>query len=350
MEKDIGMDPDSYNGEKIHVQYMSGWYTILLPTLTFLITWIGSFVGIGILLKWKWSDLLAVILLFICVLPGLIIAVATYPFFMTLARQGYGEIRLEGDRLHWRKGFLRHTLDLTQPYRAEIRAGLSGLGKSSANIIFSNGLMVHLKGASRDDVLHFFPEPYFVDTLAIQPEEGLWGFSLSGEDSVSASFFARLLQCLWNNRHQNERFCIYEKFPWHRSPHPSFQHIYIIDLKARPGDRTFLDELKVQAFISYGDVQVTPDYLIGRPDKLLKGKSHRLGCDYCIMPLGYITAEVDIKPSLEESFLYVYGVGEDGAHLKVVFGWYRPTYDKGEDEAKFILRFIQAMHDILSSN
>ncbi|WP_322510105.1 hypothetical protein [Anaerolinea sp.] len=369
------MDQEHYFAKTIQVPYKSGWYIVVLPTLITLGVWAGLAVGVPALLSWNIPEWLGMLLCFGGFIPGLAIAVVTYRFLLRLAEQGRGELTLEGDRLRWRTGRRWHEMDFTQPYSAKVAAGFSGLGKSNADITFYHSSVptIHLRGARREDILHFFPEPYFVDELAAMPEEGLPGFEFAAPDPAAASFFAELLGCLWRNRQQNERFRLYQKFPWHRRPQPAFRHIRMIDLKACTlEDQTFIEELKAQVVSSLFYVEATPDYLIGWVYHLLRSKLDGLPDICCVMPLGYITAEVsfprpDWKPFIvgnvlkqalaatlgtkapaggpyleDRYYLYVRGRGEDGARLELTFDWYGPG-DEGYEEAEFLVRFVQAM-------
>lgn len=371
------MNEERYLAETIRGPYKSGWYTVVLPTLIALVTWAGFVVLALALLGWQVPDCLGVLLCFGGAIPGLVVAWATYRFLLRLAERGRGELALQGDRLRWRTGRRWREIDFAQPHKAQIAAGHSGLGQSNASVTFyPGGEIVHLRGARRQEVLRLFPEPYFVDDLAILPEEGLWGFDLSADDPAAVRFFAALLECLWRNRQQNERFRLYQKFPWHRRPRPAFRHIRIIDLKTNaPEEQTFIEDLKAQVVSSLTYVQATPDYLLGWLYRSLRSKLDGLPDGYCVMPLGYITAEVSFPrpdwqpfvvghvlkqvvatalggtasaagPYLEDRrYLYVRGVGEDGAPLELTFDWYGPG-DEGYEEAEFLVRFVQAMAEM----
>lgn|GEM_PF-750265 len=368
------MDQERYFVKSLQVAYKSAWFTVVLPTLITLVIWAGSVLLILALLGWEMPDWLGILLCFGGAVPGLAAAWATYPFLLRLAERGRGALTLEGGRLRWRTGHRWREIDFTQPYNAKIAAGSSGLGESNASITFSpGGEMIHLRGARREDVLHLFPEPYFLDELAVLPEEGLWGFEFSAADPAAAAFFAELLGCLWRNRHQNGNFCLYQKFPWHLRPRPAFHHIRIIELQTcTPEDQAFIEDLKTQVVSSLAYVQATPDYLIGWLYSSLRSRLDGRVDGYCVMPLGYITVEVafprpDWKPFVvghvlkqavaaalgaaapaagpyleDRRYLYVRGVGENGAPLELSFDWYGPA-DEGYEEAEFLVRFVQAM-------
>lgn len=339
---------------RVTSRYTSGWYTVVLPTAITLLVWAAVFLIPLALMGWTAPDWLEVLLCCGGFIPGLAVAVLTYRFLLRLAERGRGELVLEGDRLRWRTGGRWREVDFSQPHKAAIAAGGSGLGQASAVITLYPGVeKIHLRGARREDILRLFPEPWFVDELAVLPEEGTWGFELSAEDLEAVRFFSALLECLWRNREHNERFRIYQKFPWHRRPQPAFCHIRHIPWDRRTvEDEMLLADLKGQFVDGLTDsaVRATPDYLVGwiyPSARNLFGHGHP---DYYIMPLGYVTARTSIprlRPTPagtmeEECFLYVEGVDEEGFPLKLTFEWYR-VGDEGYEEAEFLVRFVQAM-------
>lgn len=361
---------------RLTVPYKSAWYTVLLPTLIALGVWAGVFLGGLALLSWNVPNRLGMLLCLGGFVPGLAVAVATYRFLLRLAERGRGELVLEGDRLRWRTGRRWKEVDFAQPHEARIAAGVSGLGQPSASVtLYPSAQKIFLRGAHREDVLAVFPEPYFVDELAVLPEEGTWGFDLSADDPYAARFFVALVECLWRNRQQNERFHLYQKLPWHRRPRPAFRHIRIIDLKrATPEEQAFLENLKAQVVSSLGDVEVTPDYLIGWLYRSLRSELGGLPDGCAVMPLGHIAAEVSFPrpdrrrftidrfskevlaealgttppadgPYLQDKrYLYVRGHGEDGAPLELAFDWYGPEH-QGYEEACSLVHFIEAMRE-----
>ncbi len=333
---------------RVTTHYTSGWYTVVLPTAITLLVWAAVFLIPLALMGWTVPDWLGVLLCFGGFIPGLAAAVLTYRFLLRLAERGQGELVLEGDRLRWRTGRRWREMDFSQPHKVAIAAGLSGTGQPSASITFHpGGEQIHLRKARRKDILRVFPEPWFVDELAVLPEEGTWGFELSTEDPEAVRFFNALLACLWRNREHNERFRLYQKFPWHRRPQPAFRHIRHI-----PGDRrTVEDEMRLADLegqfvdgLTNSAVRATPDYLVGwiypSPRSLL-GHGHP---DYYIMPLGSVTAETSITGSRRVCHLFVEGVDEDGAPLRLTFDWYG-VGTEGYEEAEFLVRFVRAMRE-----
>ncbi len=320
---------------RLTLPYRSGWFTVVLPTLITLGVWGGLAVGIPALRGWNIPGWLGTLLCLGGFLPGLAVAVATYPLLMRLAERGRGELILEGHRLRWRTGWRWQEVDFSQPYEAQIAAGLSGLGAFNASVcFFPSGQAIHLRGARREDVLQRFPEPYFVDPLAVRPAEGLWGFELSAEDPAAVAFFSALLECLWRTRQNNRRFRLYQKFPWDRRPQPAFHYIRILDLKAEE-DRAFVEGLRTRIVSSLDTVELTPDYLLG----WLYGGPVRTQLEGCaVMPLGFITAETGIRR------LTVRGKGPDGEPLELTFDGYEPG-DEQYEEAEFLVRFVQAMRE-----
>lgn len=368
---------------KIHLRspYMSGWFTVILPTLEFLLVWIGLSVLIFALLDWNLSDWLGMLICGVNVVVGLAVCVVTYPFLLRLAQGGQGELELDGGRIRWRTGRRWREIDLTQPYHAEIAAGASGLGEANASVSITQGnnlyLAVHFHRARRQDILRCFPEPYFVDELAVTPQEGSWGFDMEAGDPAVSEFAAGLLEVLWRQRHHNQRFTLYARFPWDRLPQPAFHTIRLIERgKCTPQEEAFIEGLKHQLVDGLTDsyVRATPDYLLGWVYRSFKSHVSGIPDYYCVMPLGYVTAEVsmprpDWKPFIighvlkealagalgttapsggpylqDRRYLYLRGRGDDGKSLELAFDWYGPG-DSGYEEAEMLVRFIRAMSE-----
>jgi hypothetical protein len=362
-------------GLNLRVPYRSGWFTVVLPTLEFFAVWWGLFVLVLALAHWDlpgWAGALA----FFLPLPvALALCVPTYRLFCLLAQRGRGVVTLSGDRLRWRAGWRWHKIDLARPHHAAVAAGASGLGLRNASITLSPGMQLfHLRGAHRDDVLRVFPEPHFIDELAVLPEEGSWGFDLEKGDPTAECFFFALLERLWANRRQNARYRLFQRFPWDRRPQPAFDHIRVIDHDQRtPEEDALLRALEQQFVDGLADsyVRLTPDYLVGYVYRSAHSQLSGAPDFYCLMPLGHVSAEVslprpDWKPFLvghvlkqavaaalatqapsggpyleNRRYLLVRGRGADGQPLELAFQWY-DTVDKQWEEAEFLVRFVQA--------
>ncbi len=359
---------------RLTTPYKSAWFTVILPTLIFLGVWFGVSLSILALLRWDTSDWLGMLICGGGIIPGFLVSVATYPILMRFAARGKGELILEGIRLRWRTDRHWRELDLSQSHHAEIAAGMSGLGETNASISFPpSGLMIHMLGIRREEVLRLFPEPHFVDELAILPDEGLWGFEFLAAEPTAYRFFTTLLEVLWRNREKNLYFQLYNKFPWEEPPRPAFHHIRLIEWDKRtPADEAFIDTLMSRLIdnLTTSYVRATPDYLVGWVYRSIGSNLSGLPDYYCIMPLGYVTAEVSLPrpdwkpfvvghllkealatalhttvpsygPYLEHRrYLYIRGRGENGAPLELAFDWYGPG-DKEYAETQFLVKFIQ---------
>ncbi len=354
---------------RVNVPYVSGWFTVVLPTAEFLVLWIGlSLLMIG-WLGWNVSDLMGCAIWGINAMVALTACVATYPLLMRIAssmsvRMG-GELSLEGDRLRWHRGFRRGEIAFTQPYHAKLEAD-----RSYAVVSINHGqVAVHLAGIPREQVLEVFSAPYFVGRLPITPTMGSWGYTLSVEHPDHVSFFQALLEALWRNRRQNRRFVLHQKFPWDHLPQPVFRHVRLISTAEwTPEEEALIRQLEKQSITRLDPVIVTPDYLVAWVYRTVR--SHWTGQPdfYCVMPLGHITAQVslprpDWKPFIvghmlleamaqlgsgsrpygpplqERRYLYVRGRDKNGEKLEMAFDWYNPT-DKEWEEAEMAVEFV----------
>ncbi len=366
---------------KVTIPYTAACSSVILPTVLFLVIFFGIGLGIPIWLSWQqgWTipEWLPLVTLLLGVVAGLGVAVALYPLILRLAEGQQGELVLEGDLLRWRIGRKRRELDFSRPHRAQIAAGRSGLGEVNANItLYPDVEIIHLRGVTREEVLAHFPVAYFVGEQALTPAEGLWGFEFRSEDPPAREFFFALLDCLWRNREQNTTFQLYARYPWERQPQPAFRHICLIETETMtPQQKALIEEL-CASFVdglkgSY--VRLTPDYLVGWVYRTWKSTWSGSPDYYCLMPLGYIRAEVslpqpDWKPFIvgqmllealstvsgasrsygpelqDRHYLYVRGRGQDGKRLEMAFDWYGPT-DEEWEEGEVFVRFIEWMRE-----
>lgn len=359
----------------LRLPYRSGWFTVGLPTLEFFVLWWGLSVLVFALADWSLPDW-AGVLTFLGTIPlSLAACVPSYRILYRLAERGRGVVVLDGDRVRWRPRLRWRSLDLTRPHHAAVAAGASGRGRANASLTLGHSLQIfHLPGLAREEVLRAFPEPWFVDELAVLPQEGLWGFELPPDDPQARCFFFALLERLWENRTQNDRFRLYQKFPWDRRPQPEFTHIRVVEWARRtPAEERLVRELERQFVdgLTGSYARVTPDYLVGYVYESARSKVGGLPDYCCLVPLGHASVEVslprpDWKPFLvghllkqafatalstsapaggpyleHRRYLLARGRGEDGRHLELAFQWY-DTADPEWEEAEFLVRFVQS--------
>ncbi len=360
----MGGARDGSGSAEVRAAYRSGWFTVVLPTLEFLLLWPGLSVLVLALMGWRSPGWLAALVVVLALPASLAACVATYPLLLRLAGRGRGGLLLRGERIRWRAGRRWHQVDLTRPYRARVAAGASGRGAANASVSFAEtGLIVHLRGAGRDEVLRDFPEPFFVDELAVTPEEGLWGFELDAHDPAGRALFGQLLEALWRSRDRNARFRTYSKFPWSRPAQPAFAHIEVVEADGDEAGRQLLARLEAEVVSRPSAwLALTPDYVVGSEAGLwdtFLGRQRSF-----IMPLGHVRAEEtlprpDLGPFLlgnfvvtalggspgtrvplqDRYFLRIHGRDRAGAPLTVAFEWLGPA-DEGYEEGEFFVRFV----------
>ncbi len=144
---------------RVKVPYVSGWFTVVLPTVEFLVLWSGLFLLVLWRLGWNVSDRLGCAIWGGSLVVAMAACVVTYPLLMRIAssmaiRMGR-ELLLEGDRLQWRRGSRRGEIDFAQPYHAKLEAD-----RKYALVSINYGeVEVHLEGFPREQVLEVFPDP-----------------------------------------------------------------------------------------------------------------------------------------------------------------------------------------------
>lgn len=319
----------------IKTTYISGWYTVGIPLIIFFLFFLGLPIAIMVLYRWNIPAWAGISLYIIGCVLGVAVNVVVYPVILKLANRGEGELTLENKLLCWRKGKMWHELNLHEPYHAEISCGASGLGKDNASVSFKHSeVIIHFRGAQREEILQLFPEPYFLNDLAVTPEKGLWGFNLSADDDAARSFFHELLEDLWATRYNNAHYNLYCKFPWHSTPRPSFTHIEVIDSKnMNETQQAFIKELESQVISApTSTAKVTPDYLLGSDAKN----------KYFIFPLGYVSAEEGITGSDEQSIRYlkVRGLDKTGHTITIKLPYWVKVTDSNYAEGAFLVRFV----------
>ncbi|MGJ8455627.1 hypothetical protein ACSFC1_10015 [Pseudothermotoga sp. U03pept] len=353
---------------QIKVVYISGRFTVLIPLLGFLLVWIGLPVFVFSLLRWQipgWT-------IFLGFVGSLVLALAfsvfTYGPLMKLAKARYGILAFEDGVLTYKIGRHKGTIDLKKPHELSISAGISGRGKSTAQIDFRNTkLIIHLYGTTREKVLRVFPESYFIDELSVLPEEGLWGFVLSEDEPEQKRFFFAVLESAWQNREKNKYYQAFAHYPWHEKPNPAFRHIKVIKTESMtPEEKEFIDELLKQVVdrLEGSYVRATPHYLVGWAYKSVKSTWTGTPDYYFVMPIGCINVEVslprpDWKPFLignvilealeslggskgsriplrDKRYLYIRGKDKDGKSLELAFDWYDLTSSLYEESERFV--------------
>jgi hypothetical protein len=359
------MGDDENGGADRGAAYTSGWFTVVLPTLGFLILWPGISVLVLALLRFRAPGWVAVVVVILALPASLALLVKAYPLLLRLAAGGRGELRIEGERIRWRTGRRWRRIDLARGYDARIAAGSSAQGEPNASVSFREaGLLVHLRGGRHEEVLEAFPEPAFVDELAVTPEEGLWGFVLDGRAPADRALFTELLEALWRTRGRNALYRTFSRFPWSTPPRPAFSHIEVLEPGEGGERRELLARLETEVVSRPTPwLAATPDYLLGSEAYPLREELGR-GSRSFLMPLGLVRAEEalprpDLAPSLlgdfvitalgggpgdlvplrDRRFLRISGRGRDGRPLTVAFEWLGPA-DEGYDEARFFVRFV----------
>lgn len=353
---------------KVKTNYKSGWYIVILPVLEFLII----FFSIPIYLSNHFAGNGFVIFLgmILTIILAFGIPVATFRFFMALANRGSGEIELEDNLIKWKAGRGRKKeINLSTKNKILIAAGTSPL--DNASILISGekeSAYIYINNFSLEKVLKNFPHQYFIDEAAIAPEKGMPGFSLEAKTSGAEEFFSHLLSILWQNRHQNEIFLIYEKFPWGKKPAPASAYIKEINFKNKTAEEEKLIKKLKEEIISKPVpwLAATSDYLLGYIyDSAIKSVFSAEPDRYLIMPLGKISAKESLPtpelgklllgqtiitamggrggPYLEHKYyLEISGTNADSKKISKVFEWVGPG-DNEYYEGKAFVKFVNKM-------
>ncbi len=364
---------------KIIVEYKRGWFTIVLPTLQFIIILFSIPLLVGYLFK---NDFLVVLSYIVSFILALVLAVATYSFYEKLASnvRTFGEVDLKGEILTFKIGKgKKQTIDFNQEYIAKIAADEVSTSIDIYTKNYRHNFSVFISNINRNEVLKIFPEKFFFNEIVISPKMGNFGFNLEMSNLETKNFIYILLSTLYRTREKNILFSAYQKFPWNTNPMPKFSYIKIFNSEnINTEEQEFLKEIEstmISSPVPY--LAITPDYLIGYEmktflkdfsDYYFKNKNNIIK-KYYIIPLGKVIAEV-IGPTLDlKNFLigktiltFVSSLAGEVAsgkgvylqnvyHLKIstydekgkacdlLFEWLGPG-DDNYDEGKYFIRFI----------
>lgn len=370
---------------KIAVEYKSGWYVVIFPTLQFLIILFGIPMVVGFLSK---NDFLVFLSFIVSFVLALVLAVVTYPFYLKFmasdTKRNFGGIELNDKLLTFQIGKgKKQVIDLNQEYKVEIAADKNATQLNIYSNDYKSHSSIFISGINRSKVLELYPAKYFLNEIAISPEMGMFGFDLNAKNPEALNLVTNLLLALWETRRKNTLFSIYKKFTWEKHPHPESDCIRTFDVEYMSlKDKELITKVEREILSSpVPYLAVTPDYLIGYEMKTFledstdyfKGKKNIIK-KYFLMPLGKISAEVvipapDFKDYLagktiisfvssiagqdatgkgvylqDVRYLEVSGYGASRELINLLFEWPGPA-DDNYDESKFFVRFINRRGD-----
>lgn len=310
--------------KKIEADYTKGNISIGIPLLVFLLIWLG--LGYFILWKLGWSiSEWKILLIFAGTLfLGLIAAVVLYRLIIPLATKKE-EMELNNTTLTWKIGKKHYEIDFSKPYFATIYAIGSNLAtgniykKTSIEIKSEDlSIPIYIDAFGLNDVLNVFNDFHFVSMPNFVMKEILgYGFTVNAADPTAKDFIASLLKVLWNTRHKNSYFNIYQKFPWDRIPQPEFTYMKEIKKENQSPEEIALIKKIESEFINVlpnSQVRVTPDYLVGYKDDSIY-----------IMPIGYIQLHEkkgSVSADSHSYYLVVQGKDINNNPIEVEFNWY----------------------------
>jgi len=196
----------------LRANFKSRWVVIVYPILLFLGVLIGFPAWIYFGLEWQTSVWLVTAIVTGFVL-ALLISLTTYPIFLRVSRRQMGEIGLDGHDLLWKHNGYPRALHLDRPYRAWISAGQGYQGQPGVLVQFrrpQRQLDLYWSSVSCPDATQIFTEVDFIWELAVASPEGLLGFEMDGSQLLERELLDRLLCALWETRHNNLVYNVYE--------------------------------------------------------------------------------------------------------------------------------------------
>lgn len=340
----------------VKANYKSGWFVIAIPTLIFLVVWIGLPL-LFLNLSGYENTAIAVASFTISLILALVIAVITYKPLLRLTKNMTADITIDDRaiRVRHKKGV--EIVHFNENYNAYIAAGESGVGTPSAGLNISSesdrdGFYIHISDISRDGVLKIFKDGNFVTELAISCCEGMPGYELDGGDDTVLLFLEKTLDILWRTRNNNRVYRVHEKFPWDYTPKPEFSFIKKVDWQRRtPEDEKLLMMIRENIISNpIPHVSLGRDYMVyfkSLADEFAPEFPDSKRGTAFIIPIGSVTFKKLVgKPDWGDSFtdyLKVSGSNENNKEMKLEIFWDLFYKDK-IDEANILIRYVNSRH------
>ncbi len=323
---------------KIVIKYISSWITIIIPTIFFLSVFLAIWLGVPYCLYycfnyknttvlnllgslgWIWSGIITFVL-----------SVVLYKSYWKIPQKFMKSkyISFDNTTLNWDK---HKTINLLEPYKATISANLSATGKEIHSSIHLNNkkysINIHIPDFTRNELLEYFPDDEFIDSLSISIYEGSYGYKLNYKNDEERKFYISLIKALWEYKHNNEYYTLFQKFPWKHKPNPNFKYIRLYDTTHLSNQElAFIEKIKNNCF------SAPVDYILLAPDYILITDIKK----YIVMPIGYVKA----RTRQTDSTHYIIFDGIDQNHNKVSYKyWWIDMLNNKYDESKLFIMYI----------
>jgi len=316
------------NFRKIRVPYVSGWFTTIVPAFFFLGT-MALFIYFSITYfnaqegadeRSGWADFgIGMFNLVGSVICGIIVLVPAQLLLIGLARLKKVSLVLNGTILKFRG----RKLDLSKEHSGLVASGVTPNDKVLTLINIRQGkktMHVSLIDMDREKTLRHFDNELFVGESVLSTEYGNAGYECDPENPAHTDFMSSLLDILYTQRSINDRYALFDSFPWDKDPDSSVTYIREIDKEQTGPFAAQLKDIKKGVEVSYGNFSVSGDYVI------LEGHLESKQATF-LVPLGHSVATIEevhyigvtttSTPLKQKEVCFVHGTDEKGKMIKI---------------------------------
>ena len=316
------------NPLKIRVPHVSVWLVTIIPAIVFLGT-MGLFIYYSISYfdslegaenRSSWADLgIGLFNLLGSVITAVIVLIPTQMLTLALGRLRKVSLVLNGTLLIHR----RRKIDLGQPHSAFVGAGVTPNDKILTMINIRQGKKsFHISAEDMDRALtlRHFKDDLYVRESVLSTEYGNAGYECDSEKAEHTDFMTSLLDVLFAQGSLNDRYALFESFPWNKDPSPSVSYIREIDEAQSGPFSAQLEDLKKGIEVAYGNFSISGDYVIlqghleGKHATFLVPLGHSVAT---IEEVHYVGVSTSSTPLKQKEVCFVHGIDEQGKKIKI---------------------------------
>ncbi len=310
---------------RITVKNRSGFIVVFIPTLIFLVCFIGIPVTMGILME-NPTGFIIFLGAVGGIVIGLFVSVITYRTVYKISDLIEKELFFQGSMLMQKSGKgVKELVDFSKDHILEIDAGSSPSGLTLVTFeIQQGGKSIRLAGSnySYERVMQRFPDELFIRNMPIAPYEGMGALEMDANVPEQLAFLDELLMLIWNYRNYNAAYRYHASFPWNEDIMPQFTAVKIIQGEAAYRENlSIIEQIKNSPLYSveesYNYLFINRDYLMVCPSKKIDMKLKTR-----IFPLGVFTMifyrEFRSAPKGSDHWEYIkiQGIDENGNQHK----------------------------------
>ena len=317
------------NYKKIKVHYVSGWFTTVIPAIFFLgamalftyfsITYFNSQLEEGEERSGLADFGIGILNLVGGIICGIIVLVPAQLLMIGLARLKKVRLILNGTIIQFRG----KKIDLAKSHSGFVGSGVTPNDKvlTMLNIIQGKKIF-HLSmiDMDREKTLQYFNNELFVSKGVLSTEYGNAGYECDPENPAHTEFMSSIIEVLFAQQSRNDRFALFDSFPWDKNPAPSVTYIREIDKELSGPFAAQFEDIKKGVEVAYGNFSISGDYVIveghleSRHATFLVPLGHSVATIEEVHYLGVTTTSTPLK---QKEVCLVHGTDEQGKMIKI---------------------------------